>query len=66
VIENVKKYIINFYKTNSKDIAMDFDDVVKNTGIPETDVNKALRQLIAKGFLKNVLYADDLPVNFTI
>lgn len=65
-MNNVKKCIIEFYKTNDKDICMDFDYVVKNTGLSEPDVDKALRQLIDKGFVKNVLYADDLPVNFTI
>ena len=66
MIDKVKKCIIEFYKTNSKDVAMDFDYVVKSTGLPEPDVDKALRQLADKGFVKNVLYADDVPAHFTI
>ena len=66
MLDKVKKCIIEFYKTNDKDIYMDFDYVVKSTGLSESDVDKALRQLIDKGFVKNAQYADDLPVNFTI
>ena len=66
MIDKVKKCIIEFYKTSDKDIYMDFDYVVKNTGLSESDVNKALRQLIDKGFVKDAQYADDVPVSFTI
>jgi len=66
MIDKVKNCIIEFYKTNSKDNTMDFDYIVKSTGLSESDIDKALRQLIDKGFLKNVLYADNVPFTFTI
>jgi len=65
-LDKVKNCIIEFYKTNDKNIYMNFDYVVKNTGLSESNVDKALRQLIDKGFIKDVQYADDVPVNFTI
>ena len=65
-MEKVKSCIIDFYKTNDKEIYMGFDYVVKTTGLSESDVDKALRQLIDKGFIKDPQYADDVPVCFTI
>ena len=66
MIDKVKKCIIEFYRTNSKDIVMDFNYVVKSTGLSESDVDKALRQLLHAGFIKNPLFADNVPINFTI
>ena len=65
-MDKVKSCIIDFYKANGKDVSMNFDYVVKNTGLSESDADKALRRLADEGFLKNVLYADNVPYNFTI
>lgn len=62
----VKKCIIEFYRSNDKNIAMDFNYVVKSTGLSESDVDKALRQLLHAGFIKNPLFANNVPINFTI
>jgi predicted transcriptional regulator len=65
-LNKVKNCILDFYKTNGKNIAMDFNYVVKSTGLSESDVDKALRQLLHAGFIKNPLFADNVPINFTI
>lgn len=64
MINIVKKSIIEFYKNNSKDTAMSFDDVSKATNLPEDDIDKALRQLINERFICNPLWADDVASIF--
>jgi len=65
-LETVKACIIDFYKKNDKSISMDFNYVVTTTGLSESDVDKALRQLLRTGFIRNPLYANNVPVNFTV
>lgn len=65
-IEELKNYILDFYKTHDKYISICFYDVMDDLKIPKDELDVMLRNLIQDGFIYSVQDADDVAYEFCL
>ncbi len=67
MMEILKRYILNFYKTHDKHASMNFENVMKDLQIDRReDLNTFLLALIDQGFIECTFTADNVVYTFCL
>ncbi len=66
-MENLKRYILNFYKTHDRSASLNFENTMKDLQFDSRkDLNTFLLALIDQGFIECTFAADNVVFQFRL